>query len=131
MGDNDGRLRQFISNLEKYCSLFSWNKEKLTSQLPGPVIIPMLQGTTKEVVWKICSSGFTTVATLDDGYYGKGIYFSSCVDYAHSYTKDNYFMLALVIPGNVCPVTQEPFNINKCPPSILSQMTTDEIAKKK
>jgi hypothetical protein len=44
-------------------------------------VYPMLQGTREDAVWNVCKNGFATVAKVDDGYYGKGMYFSSDLDY--------------------------------------------------
>ena len=35
-------------------------------------VVPMLQGTIEDAAWKISENGFGTVATRDEGYYGKG-----------------------------------------------------------
>jgi len=37
-------------------------------------VLPMLQGTSENGAWKIAENGFATVATLDEGYYGKGFF---------------------------------------------------------
>jgi len=78
-------------------------------------IIPLFHGTSQEVAWKIIQTGFTTVATLDDGFYGRGIYFTSNLEYASYYsglatkkTGNNYILVTLVIPGNIYPVTEAP-----------------------
>ena len=34
----------------------------------------MLQGTIEDAAWKISENGFGTVATRDEGYYGKGFF---------------------------------------------------------
>jgi hypothetical protein len=75
-------------------------------------MIPMLQGTTIETAWKIAQTGFTTVATLDAGWYGRGVYFTKDVNYAKSYSqlasKNNELclILGLVVCGNIYPVTE-------------------------
>jgi len=57
---------------------------------------------------------YSTVATTDEGYYGKGIYFTSDFSYAEKYAKTNVngekvFVIAVTIPGNVFPVLEHPF----------------------
>ena len=60
-----------------------------------PSIIPMFHGSSEKPVSQILQQGFATVATLDAGWYGqgiyivfhsqltnKGIYFTSCMEYA-------------------------------------------------
>jgi hypothetical protein len=65
------------------------------------------------------------VATTDDGYYGRGMYFTSDLRYANAYaelqeskanpktfksgSKALPMLLAVVIPGNPYPVTEHPF----------------------
>ena len=48
----------------------------LTHFLQVPIII-MAHGTSFEVGKSIASKGFATLASLDAGFYGKGIYFTS------------------------------------------------------
>jgi len=51
------------------------------------------------------------LSTLDDGYYGKGIYFSTSAKYIIPYyaTKKNpTILICLIIPGNIYPVTEFP-----------------------
>jgi len=78
----------------------------------------MLQGTTEQNIWKIAQTGFATVAK-HDGRYGRGIYFSSNVDYAKHYSKlatkqetPLFLILAFVIPGNIFPVVENPEDVN-------------------
>jgi len=35
-------------------------------------MIPMIQGTIEDAAWKISKNGFGTVATSDEGFYGRG-----------------------------------------------------------
>ena len=50
-------------------------------------VVPMLQGTIEDAAWKISENGFGTVATRDEGYYGKGflLFFS----FQNKTTKNN------------------------------------------
>jgi len=74
--------------------------------------IPMIQGTNEQSALSICQNGFATVATLDEGFYGKGIYFTGDLEYASKYaketTKGKVFLVALTLPGNPFPVTENP-----------------------
>ena len=36
----------------------------------------------EETAWAIARSGFASLATLDEGFFGKGMYFTTCADYA-------------------------------------------------
>ena len=62
------------------------------------------------------------MAGLDDGYYGRGMYFTSDLRYANMYAEiqakkakptgpwgANVFLIAAVLPGNPYPVTEHPF----------------------
>jgi len=104
------RRADFLSHLQRHGSKFPWNKaheERLS-------VVPMIQGTSEGAVWVICQNGFATVATLDDGFYGKGIYLTSSFDYATTYStpspQGKPFIVAMTIPGNSYPVTEHPFD---------------------
>ena len=74
----------------------------------------MIQGTTENAAWRIAKNGFGTVATMDKGYYGQGMYFTSQIAYASKYTQgENTFLVSLVVPGNTFPVTESPTLANK------------------
>eukprot|EP01123_Difflugia_compressa_P002253 TRINITY_DN12966_c0_g1_i1.p1 TRINITY_DN12966_c0_g1~~TRINITY_DN12966_c0_g1_i1.p1 ORF type:complete len:619 (+),score=120.09 TRINITY_DN12966_c0_g1_i1:71-1858(+) len=59
---------------------YDWNKKR---DIP---VIPVCHGTTEEAVWNICKSGFSSLAKLDEGLYGRGMYFTTHVPYAASYS---------------------------------------------
>jgi len=42
-----------------------------------PFVVPMIHGTTENAAFRVMEGGFGTVAGLDDGYYGRGMYFTS------------------------------------------------------
>jgi len=72
-------------------------------------VVPMVHGTDATVAWKILDTGFSALSSLDKGYYGCGIYFTSSAQYALPYysTKKNpAVLICLAIPGNVYPVTE-------------------------
>ena len=98
-------------------SQFNSYTSKFTFSDPVVPIMPMFHGTNKDIPWKIAQTGFTTVATLDNGWYGRGIYFTSHMAYAKYYSKcslnnpptpDRYILVALVLPGNPYPVIEHP-----------------------
>ena len=76
-------------------------------------MIPAVQGTSENAAYRIAKNGFGTVASLDPGWYGQGIYFTSHMSYASQYAKKEaegrIFLVSLVVPGNVNPVTEGPF----------------------
>lgn len=79
--------------------------------------IPMLQGASSAVLQDICLQGFQRPATTDPGYFGSGIYFTSNVSYAASYSKSDVkgkpILVSMVAPGNAFPVTEAPVFIVK------------------
>ena len=94
------RVRLF-DHYQAYVSEFDWNR---TLNVP---VIGMIQATTRQAVNSIFENGFAAVSTLDDGYYGRGIYFTRDLDYALKYGKAA--LLGVVCPGNVYPVKEHPF----------------------
>jgi len=68
--DVERRTKAFSYYLQ-ICSKFSWNKN---SAVP---ILPLCHGTDQHLAEKICETGFATLSSLDAGYFGKGIYFTS------------------------------------------------------
>jgi len=78
-------------------------------------VIPMLHGTDAAVAWKILDTGFSALSSLDAGFYGSGIYFTSSAQYALPYysgKKNPAVLICLAIPGNVYPVTEHPKSEN-------------------
>ena len=78
----------------------------------------MIHGTREDAAFRVMEGGFGTVAGLDDGYYGRGMYFTSDLRYANMYAKEidaksqpgvKVFLIAAVLPGNTYPVTEQPF----------------------
>jgi len=102
------RRKEFLDHFDSFVKKYSWNHPD------GIAVIPMIQGTSDEAAWSICENGFAIVATVDAGYFGKGIYLTSKLQYAEQYArfeenKGKAYILALVIPGNPYPVTEHPF----------------------
>jgi len=54
----------------------------------GLMIVGGFHGTTAEKADSIIRIGFANLATLDDGWFGKGIYFTSHPEYASTYCKN-------------------------------------------
>jgi len=100
--------KKFITYHSDLSGKFSWNDKT------KPRVVPMLQGTSESAVWQICQQGFGVVGTLDDGFYGAGVYFTSKLGYADKYAKSGPdgskpFIVSMVIPGNSFPVVEHPF----------------------
>eukprot|EP01124_Arcella_intermedia_P022716 TRINITY_DN3445_c0_g4_i1.p1 TRINITY_DN3445_c0_g4~~TRINITY_DN3445_c0_g4_i1.p1 ORF type:complete len:293 (+),score=69.59 TRINITY_DN3445_c0_g4_i1:1204-2082(+) len=102
---NDRDLREWVQEqYAKRVDLFDWNKD--SSKLS---IIPTIHGTDLKVATSICGSGFAALSSLDQGYYGKGIYVTSSCMYALPYYAPKptpSFLICLVTPGNVYPVVE-------------------------
>jgi len=125
----DGKQKAaFADGFSAYCSQFFWNKANTLNA------IPMLQGTHGENLADICQQGFGNSSTTDDGYYGRGMYFTSSLDYAAKYAnkssnKGKAIIVSMVTPGNVFPVTEHPNDTIKgykgkaCRPGYQSHFT--------
>jgi len=105
--------RAFMKNYESLrASSEGWNS---ASKIP---IVAVVQGTSENSAHSIASNGFGTASSLDPGWYGSGIYFTSSMNYASLYAKDSekdgkVFLLSLVCPGNLFPITEVPFVTDK------------------
>jgi hypothetical protein len=107
--DQINQRSNFLGWLDAFCNRFTmWN----STDESRPKVIPMLQGSSAAAVWQICQQGFGVTATTDDGFYGRGIYFTSKLSYAAQYaktgTEGKVFLLSMVIPGNSFPVVENP-----------------------
>jgi len=113
----DGEQRgAYVKWLNDYAAKF----KEFNDSKSLPNVIPMIQGTSEEAVWQICQQGFGIASTTDDGFYGRGIYFTSTLPYASRYAKPSnkeigyrVFLLSMVIPGNPYPVTENPWDEHK------------------
>lgn len=108
----DWRLRDGNSGLrsythERYLQLaeyFSWNDPEET--VP---IIACLHATDFATAKSIASKGFCALATLDEGFYGKGIYFSTYGSYVAPYCigkAQPAILVNLVVGGNAFPIIE-------------------------
>jgi len=107
---DSGARRAHYNKFMEYTTSYPWNISSTHVN-----VIPMLQGTSKTAAWNIVKQGFATVATLDDGWFGKGIYFTSAFEWARFFSTvasrkdlnaEKCMVLSLVIPGNIYPVTE-------------------------
>jgi len=90
---------------DRWVNRFVWN-EGLSVK-----IVPAIHGTSEEIANSIVKTGFVALSKLDSGYYGKGIYFTTSVEYALPYfaTKPSpSVIIFLVISGNVYPIIEHP-----------------------
>lgn len=91
----------------------------------GIKIIPVFHAVKNEqIAWNICETGFANLSLLDSGFYGRGIYFTSNLEYAQLYANDNMnknstkknklndefiVILSFILIGNVYPVIENPY----------------------
>jgi len=88
---------------QQLCEKCCWNKKIETA------IVPVFHGTDLLIAHAICETGFAALSSLDAGWYGKGIYFTSHLVYAIPYIctrKSPAMLVSWIIPGNVYPVTE-------------------------
>ena len=64
-------------------------KEKFvrTDALKKANLLLAFHGCTQSTADSICSNGFANVATRDNGYFGNGIYLTTCAQYACEYAN--------------------------------------------
>jgi hypothetical protein len=94
----------------------SYNKDLL---LP---LIPVLHGTDELIAEKICDSGYCSLSSLDSGFYGKGIYFTSSLKYCLPYCcmkRRPALLLNYINPGNIFAVNED----HKGPNSLIGAAT--------
>jgi len=105
-------LRQRVhASYENLIHGFDWN-DSLASEAP---ILPVIHGTSGAIGWKIVKTGFASLASLDAGWYGAGMYFTSSVSYAAPYfmtSTDPAILVCLVSPGNAYPVIEDRNGLN-------------------
>jgi hypothetical protein len=73
-------------------------------------IIPALHGTDKDIAFKIAGSGFSALSLADQGWFCKGIYFSSLVCYCLPYAcmrRNPTIILSYLNMGHVFPVDEK------------------------
>lgn len=121
----DAALRsEYLNRLNGRCQGFSalnlqGKPFEGTSEDEKTQVVPMAHGTREAVGWKIAQSGFGIVSSLDVGWYGQGIYFTSDINYAQEYAEKStqdcsklhrvkVLLIALANPGNSFPVTEDP-----------------------
>jgi len=102
--DANDRRNWTIELYNKRLKNWDWNKDL---QLP---ILPTLHGTDAKHVWNISATGFANISTLDAGYYGKGIYFTTYLLYTLPYLTrlQPALIISYCTPGNVWPVIEHP-----------------------
>jgi len=106
--DLDGVRQETINKFFEKVNAWKWNNNL---SVEDGHILPVVHGTSAQTAWKIAQGGFAALSSLDDGYYGKGIYFSSSALYTIPYAvraKKPAILVCLTVPGNPYPVTVGP-----------------------
>ncbi len=73
-------------------------------------LLPVLHGTDLVVADMIAQTGFASLSSLDPGFYGKGIYFTTSILYTLPYScgkRRPAVILSYVNMGNIYPVTED------------------------
>jgi len=115
--DYDPNLENIVKVHDSYLQQFPWNQQ--ANQLK---ISMMAQGTRSKVAWDIVKTGFAVLSSpKDEGWFGKGIYTTSSMQYASGYAHRTAIanqdkpalLICAAIPGNIYPMneTQEGISV--------------------
>jgi len=104
IADRQG-LRQWVSqSYHRLSASYPWNESNELTP-----VLPVVHGTSATIANKIIDNGFSALSSLDAGFYGKGMYFSSSARYILPYyaTKPNpAILICMAVPGNTYPVVE-------------------------
>jgi len=84
-GKQDWRLKEMSENRLNITKFFEERRDATGWQSKyenEPVILPTVHGTEFNCAKSICSTGFATLSSIDSGWYGSGIYFTTFAMYA-------------------------------------------------
>lgn len=80
-------------------------KSKPVNGLKHMRVVPMFHGTKQAIVASILSTNLANLATVDEGYFGKAIYFTSYAEYAERvYGKDRTLLFSWIAYFSAYPV---------------------------
>jgi len=86
---------------------YPWNDQDRVNS--GLSMLAVVHATSEKIAWKVADKGFVAISKLDEGFYGKGIYFTSYALYALPYiyrVTDPAFILTYVLPGDPYPIIE-------------------------
>jgi len=114
--DFNGLREKVFQEYTQKVNSFSWNNE-----LKVP-ILAAIHGTGLATAKAISKTGFAALSSLDAGYFGKGIYFSSDSLYSLPYAvrpgvSEPTLILSFVVPGNIYPTVEQ----HKGPQSLMGK----------
>ena len=103
-------LGDFVSGLRKK----DWNTGD------QPPVVPVVQKMPEKLAWLIARHGFGIMPFVERGDYGRGLYFTTSLEYLESCTEglgtsegEGYvYLMSLVLPGNAFPVVEKPDSTN-------------------
>jgi len=101
--DSTGARAFVLQNYHDFVSRCPWNDDDT------PAIIPVAHGTNAHTGYAICQTGFASLSLLDQGFYGRGIYFSTKALYTYPYfatKKEPAIIVSFLLPGNPYPVIE-------------------------
>lgn len=107
----DWLLKEDRDNLRSYVNERYLELVKYFGFNEGIPIIPCLHATDFNVGKSIAGKGFCALASLDAGFYGKGIYFTTYGGYTVPYfinREDPAILISLGVFGNAYPVIENP-----------------------
>jgi len=97
-----------LDHFQRQIFLFEWNFNLDIKDCP---ILAVAHATSMKKATNIVVSGFASLSTLDVGWYGKGIYFSSSAMYTLPYClsePDPCIIICFLLPGNPFPIIENP-----------------------
>jgi succinyl-CoA synthetase beta subunit len=90
--------------------------EQLAKHFPNVSLVPVVRASNPNFVITNACYGFPNINTRDPGYFGKGHYFTTYMDYAAKYKSEGtalrseVFFVGLVATACVFPVVEDPFS---------------------
>ena len=84
--------------------------KEVGEMFPGVNMIPVVRGSNPEFAMQNAATGFPNIAFIDSGFYGKGINFTTSMEYASIYSSTVLFV-GFLATGSVFPVVEN-FGIN-------------------
>ncbi len=113
---NEDRMQFYSNDYQKdaqkmtVMSVFNERYTSLPYHKNQPIpLLPVLHGTDLTVAEKIAKTGFATLSSLDAGFYGKGIYFTTNLLYTLPYCMGKRFPAVIISytnMGNICPIVE-------------------------
>jgi hypothetical protein len=101
-------VNTYSKNQEKVKVMEYFNNNVADSNIVP--LVPVLHGTDLNIAKKIAATGFASLSSLDAGFYGKGIYFTTHLLYTLPYCgakRNPAVIISYLNMGNIYPVTED------------------------